>query len=73
MKLEHRIIAYLVFAFIVLGISNIILWKDRQEVWQHLQTQAVILHSLLSEKSFIYEDELPDSLNNKPEKTFTSF
>lgn len=63
MKLELRLITYLVFAVVVLGLSNIYLWLDRKDMWKIMETQAIMINRLyiINDKPFIYEDELPET------------
>ena len=46
--MKHILITLAITAFLVFSASHILLWKDRQEMWNILDMQIQMLNGLLS-------------------------
>ena len=65
-SISRLILSLLVVAVLVLGISNIYLWKDNTFQWRIIDTQIKMLNRLLllQDNNRAYEDESIDSTDN---------
>jgi len=65
-SISRLILFVLVVAVLVLGLSNIYLWKDNTFQWRIMNTQIQMLQRLLQlqENNRVYEDESIDSTDN---------
>lgn len=60
----------LLFALVVvvLGSSQMLLWKDQQQMWQIIELQSQIIERMFHDQNrsapFVYEDEMPENFPN---------
>ena len=60
----------LLFALVVvvLGSSQMLLWKDQQQMWQIIELQSQIIERMFQNRTrsapFVYEDEMPENFPN---------
>ena len=65
-SISRLILSLLMVAVLVLGISNIYLWKDNTFQWRIIDTQIKMLNRLLQlqDNNRVYEDESIESTDN---------
>lgn len=53
---------------VVLGSSQMLLWKDQQQMWQIIELQSQIIERMFHDQNrsapFVYEDEMPENFPN---------